>query len=61
MDNSPRVTLGAQVHYPSGQKYMWNWGEVQNLRAELERLQTQIRELQDRVDQLESARLSSNA
>jgi hypothetical protein len=49
MDNT------AKVVYPSGSKYGWTRGEVDDLRAELERLRVLVKELQDRVDRLEQA------
>ena len=42
-----------KVVYPSGSKYGWTRGEVDDLRAELERLRVAVKELQDRVDRLE--------
>jgi hypothetical protein len=43
----------ARVVYPSGSKYGWTRGEVDNLRTELERLHVLVRALQARVERLE--------
>jgi hypothetical protein len=49
MDNT------SKAFYPSSQKYGWTRGEVDDLRAELERLRLLVEALQDRVTQLERA------
>jgi ubiquinone biosynthesis protein UbiJ len=44
-----------KVVYPSQSKYAFTRADVEDLRAELERLRVAIKELQDRVDRLEQA------
>src|SRR5215831_18724146 len=46
------ILPNGEVQYPSGSKYGWTRGEVDALRAELERLDQQINDLHARVTQL---------